>query len=97
MTKQNFVDLSWIYIFATANYHVGFTVDNEEKTVCVAIPDVTRVEPSVPKSTFGGLGIPVIALKNIFTAQDDLAQFSRLDGMVIVVKNHHFVADGQAA
>src|ERR1043166_2771183 len=97
MLIKNFVDFARVNVFAAANDHVALAIDNKEEAIFVAIANVAGMKPAIAKRDGSCFGIAVIAFQNVFTAQDDLAEFSSLHLVVVIVHYPHFVSNRFAA
>src|SRR4030095_6919266 len=96
MLVKYFIDLARVDVFTAADDHVGLPVNDVEKSIAVAIADISRMKPAASQGAIGGLRILEITFENVLTAQNDFAQLAVRKLLIIIVDNFHFVADGQA-
>src|SRR5438128_7380492 len=97
MLIKDFIDLARINIFAAANDHVSFAIDNVKEAVLIAIANIAGVKPAVAKSGRVRLAILEIAFEYVLAPQDDFAKLTIRNFIVLVVNNPHFISDWQAA
>jgi hypothetical protein len=94
---KHLVDFSRINIFAAADYHVRFTVNDIIESICILVADVARVKPAAAKSLRSRFRVLKITFQDILAAQHNLAQLPVCDFPALLVNNLHLVADGQTA
>src|SRR5688572_23416014 len=97
MLIKNFVNFTWIDVFTTSNDHVALTVNDEKEPINVAIANISRMKPAVPKRFRSRAVVLVITFQDVFTAQHYFAQLTIRYIPVFLVNHLHFISDRQSA